>query len=215
MKAGLTPFGSELPPDIRLHNESSPSIPSFTRALPPLPQARALFDHFVCCLQPSFGVLHVPSTRALLEQIYQSILDSEELSPAGLALLFSIFAGAALAWTPQLLDTLHSSKDEAKASLNAYVHVVLLIVDTKLQDTSPSTLALQAITTLCHVLSHMDGFSDKVNMLRIRTLLMARSVQLHRLDTARKRDERRAKGCNPIEVEVQRRIWWHMVSSDW
>ncbi|KAL5357893.1 hypothetical protein BJX96DRAFT_163378 [Aspergillus floccosus] len=215
MKAGLTPFGYELPPDIRLHNELSPSIASFTRSLPPLPQARALFDHFVCCLQPSFGVLHVPSTRALLEQIYQSILDSEELNPAGLALLFSIFAGAALAWTPQLLDTLHSNNEEAKASLNAYVHTVLLIVDTKLQNSSPSTLALQAITTLSHVLSHMDGFSDKLNMLRIRTLLMARSVQLHRLDTARKRDERRANGCNPIEVEVQRRIWWHMVSSDW
>ncbi|VUC27300.1 unnamed protein product [Clonostachys rosea] len=44
---------------------------------------------------------------------------------------------------------------------------------------------------------------------------MARLLQLHRLDTAKAREERQRSGCNVIEVEVQRRIWWHMVADDW
>ncbi|CAG9982285.1 unnamed protein product [Clonostachys byssicola] len=38
---------------------------------------------------------------------------------------------------------------------------------------------------------------------------------LHRLDTAKAREERQRNGCNEIELEVQRRIWWHMVADDW
>ncbi len=46
-------------------------------------------------------------------------------------------------------------------------------------------------------------------------MLMARAMEIHRLDTAKSIEQRRVKGCNMIEIEVQRRIWWHMVASDW
>ncbi|KAL4897040.1 hypothetical protein BDV59DRAFT_169655 [Aspergillus ambiguus] len=215
LKTAVTPFGTQMPPDIRFYHESFPNIASIARCLPPLMQARMLFSHFVCCLQPSFCVLHVPSTRALLEQIYHAILEGEELSPAGLVLLFSIFAGAALAWTPSLLDSLNVSETENKVTLNTYIQLVLSIVDTKLQDDASSTLSLLAMTTSSYVLSYMDGFSDKVNLLRTRTLLMARGMQIHRLDTSRRKEERRINGYNLVEIEVQRRIWWYIVSSDW
>jgi hypothetical protein len=40
-------------------------------------------------------------------------------------------------------------------------------------------------------------------------------MKIHRLDTPRYREERQKNGADMVDVEVKRRVWWHMVSSDW
>lgn len=150
-----------------------------------------------------------------MEQTYQSMLEGDEPSIINLLLLFSIFTGAALAGTPQLLEKLNSTKAEAKAAATAYTRLAMSILDNTHQPVAPSTTALAAISNLAHVLGNSSGLSFIVQMLRIRCLFMARAMEIHRLDTAKSREERRLKGCNMIEIEVQRRIWWNMVASDW
>lgn len=45
---------------------------------------------------------------------------------------------------------------------------------------------------------------------------MARIMQIHRLDTAQSRKARRAqRDWDLVQVEQQRRVWWHMVANDW
>lgn len=166
-------------------------------------------------MQPTFGVLHIPSTKALLEKTYDSLLEVEEPSAANLMLLFSIFAGAALVWTPRLLERLQSTREEAKAAFKAYARLALDILEHPRLFIQASTTALVAIGTMAHLLMNTDGFPLKVHVLRHRCLLMAREMQVHRVDTAKSREERRLKGCNMIDIEVQRRVWWNMVASDW
>lgn len=149
-----------------------------------------------------------------MEQIYQSIFEGEEPSMTNLLLLFSIFASAAIAWTPQLLEKLNSTQAEAKAAFTAYSRLAMSILDNH-RPVAPSTTALAAIGNLIHLLINVNGFHVKVHSLRFRCLLMARAMKIHCLDTVKAREERRLKGCNMIEIEVQRRIWWNMVASDW
>jgi hypothetical protein len=215
-----TPFGFHLLSASQNHgtgfdNECFPDMEYISRRLPPRTQARELFSHFLRTMQPTFGVLHIPSTQALMEQIYESMLEGEEPSSTNLVLLLSIFAGAALVWTPQLLEKLSATSAEAKAAFASYGRLAISILDNIVQPVAPSTVALEAIITLTHVLSNADGFPDKVQMLRTRALFMARAIQIHRLDTVKNSEERRLEECNMVEIEVQRRIWWHMVSSDW
>ncbi|KAJ5579515.1 uncharacterized protein N7459_005500 [Penicillium hispanicum] len=193
----------------------APSIIELTRKLPPLRQARELVNHFASTLQPTVGVLHVPSTRDLVEKIYQSLLEGEDPSWADLMLLFSIFAGAALAWTPGLLEILNATREEAMAAFKAYTHYAYAILDHPTYPLQPSTTALVAMSIMAHLVMNTDGIPMKVPMLRQRCLLMSRELQIHRLDTAKSREERRLNGCDEIDVEVQRRIWWNMVASDW
>jgi len=40
-------------------------------------------------------------------------------------------------------------------------------------------------------------------------------MSVDRLDTRKSREERAQKGCNMIELEVQRRVWWNLVGFDW
>ena len=173
-----------------------------------------LFDHYALVFQPTFGVLHIPSTRTRMENTYHSMLEGEEPLAADLMLLFGIFSSAALAWTPQLLDQMDASREEARSAFIAYVRLALCILDHPglLQ---PSTTALVAIATVAHVVMNADGFPIKVYMLRHRCLLMSRELGIHRLDTAKSIEERRIKGCDVIDVEVKRRVWWNMVASDW
>ncbi|KAJ5103368.1 hypothetical protein N7532_003897 [Penicillium argentinense] len=185
------------------------------RCLPPLRQARELFNHFANTLQPTFGVLHIPTARNLMEKTYKCMLEGEEPHVADLMLMFAIFAGAALVWTPRVLEDLNTTKAGAKAAFMAYVRTALAILEHPDQLIQPSTTALVAIGTLGHLLMNTDGFPIKVHLLRHRCLLMSRDMQIHRLDTAQSREERRIKGCDMIDVEVQRRAWWNMVASDW
>jgi hypothetical protein len=186
-----------------------------SRNLPPLRQARQLFSHFATTLQPTFGVLHIPSTNILMERTYEGLLEGEAPSAENLMLLFSIFAGAALVWTPQLLVKLQSTREEAKAAFKAYARLALDILDHPSRLIQASTTSLVAIATMAHLLMNTDGYPFKVHLLRHRCLLMSREMQIHRLDTAKSCEERRLKGCNMIDVEVQRRVWWNMVASDW
>ncbi|RDW68946.1 Zn(II)2Cys6 transcription factor [Aspergillus mulundensis] len=211
----LLQFGTPIPANSPLATLLDLNVPLLTKFLPSLEQATDLFNHFARCLQPTFGVLHIPSTRTLMQQLYQVLLDGDEPDLASLALVYAIFAGAALAWTTEFLEALHATPAEAKTAFSTYSRVALLILDDHQQALPLSTIALEALCTLGYVLTHTDGFSHKLQTLRIRQLLMARALQIHRLDSAKCIEERRLKGCNLIETEVKRRIWWHMVASDW
>ncbi|KAJ5609070.1 hypothetical protein N7528_009637 [Penicillium herquei] len=194
---------------------NSPSIVELARKLPPLWQAKELFNHFAAVIQPTIGVLHIPSTRRMIEKIYEGILDGQQPPAADLMLTFSIFAGAVLGWTPVLLGKLSSTSEEAQSALISYSRLALAILDHDAQILEPSTTALVAIVNLGHILMNTDCFPLRVHTLRNHCLLMARELSLHRLDTAKAREERRLKGCNMIDVEVQRRAWWNLVASDW
>jgi hypothetical protein len=149
-----------------------------------------------------------------MEQTYHTILEGDEPTLANLLLLFSIFAGATLAWTPQLLQKLHATPEEAKAALIAYTHLAMAILDRSVR-LPPSTIALAAMGNLSSVVTNSDGYRLQNHVIRVRCILMTREMQIHRLDTARSCEERRINGFDGVEIEIQRRVWWHMVASDW
>lgn len=194
------------------HEQNSAYLVFAISCLPNLDQTRDLFDHFFDTTHPNFGVLHVPSTRAILEESYHRLRLGKALEAGTLLLLLSIISSAAFIWTPDLLKKLYITPSEAKDLHVAYSHLALGLLD---YDLPPSTTALAGISTLTYLHTNAEGLLDKVHLLRARGLLMARAMRIHCLDTPKSREHRRLNGCDGIEVEVQRRIWWHMVSSDW
>ncbi|KAJ6437418.1 endonuclease/exonuclease/phosphatase [Purpureocillium lavendulum] len=185
--------------------------------LPPLAQARELFHHFAQKCQPNWGVLHIPSARALLERTYDSLEGSEPVDVADLLLLFSVFAAAAFSWTSSLLSRLSSTPAEARAAFAAYNRLALSILENDVSPVKPSTTALAALSNLAHLGTNSRGLSDNVLCLRLKCLVMARSMGVDRLDTRKSREGRSqdTKGCNMVELEVQRRVWWNLVGFDW
>lgn len=213
-----TPIELNVPSVSHINNQvSNAHLMTILRRLPSRSQATALLDHFVRCVQPTFCVLHVPSIRQLVDNTYQAMMaergKQQQQPPSGdaLALSFSIFSGATLTWTPDLLGTLGTTPQGAKEAFATYTDVAVSLSEC----VGPSTVSLQAISLLVHILTGADGFGEKVHQLRSRGFFLARTMQLHRLDTPQNRDARRREGYDEVELEVQRRIWWNMATSDW
>lgn len=79
----------------------------------------------------------------------------------------------------------------------------------------PSVQALQTIVSLAHLGAQIDGPSGSFATLGLLGLRMAQAMNIHRLDSGPSRDERRKNGADMVALETKKRIWWHMVASDW
>ncbi|KAF5259108.1 hypothetical protein FOXYS1_10288 [Fusarium oxysporum] len=133
-----------------------------------------------------------------------------------LLLLFSIFAGAALAWTDELLHRLEATKENAVSAFDCYFHSALSIIEEPCTPLPPSVTAVSAISTLAHVAINSDDVVPaKALDLRSRCYNMCREMMIHRLDSPAAQKERVVSPANNIDLEVQRRVWWNMVASDW
>ncbi|KAF4457256.1 hypothetical protein F53441_820 [Fusarium austroafricanum] len=213
-----TPFSSHTSNKLpTLYYPSSTQLNDLVSKLPPLEQANTLFDHFVATIHPTFGVLHIPSTKVLMHGTY-AIANGGKETPKieNVLLLFSIFAGAALAWTDDLLHKLEASKENATLAFECYIENALSIAEDNRTPLSPSVTAISAISTLSHVAINSDDvLPTRVMHLRNRCYLMCREMMIHRLDSPSAQKEREVTGSNAIELEVQRRIWWSMAASDW
>jgi hypothetical protein len=183
--------------------------------LPKKEQSIELLDYFAKSLQPTFGVLHIPSTRRLIEQTYADIMVDKEPNADLVLLLFAICASCALTWMPELLEKMGVTPSNAKVGFRSYCDLFISFLDALSPPLAPSTVALEALLLLTHLLSNTDNRLDQVYTLQARALWMTRALQIHRLDTKRNCERRQIEGCDQIEIELQRRIWWYMVSSDW
>lgn len=133
-----------------------------------------------------------------------------------LLMLFSIFAGAALAWTDELLHKLEATKENAVSAFDCYFHSALSIIEEPCTPLPPSVTAVSAISTLAHVAINSDDVVPaKALDLRSRCYNMCREMMIHRLDSPAAQKERDVSPANNIDLEVQRRVWWNMVASDW
>ncbi|KPI34510.1 uncharacterized protein AB675_11044 [Cyphellophora attinorum] len=185
--------------------------------LPPLAEAEILFEHFSRVMHPTLGVLHLPSIRTLLRDAYAAAAVGGDLDVSCLLLLLSVFAGAAMVWTPELGVSLAASEAQAIAAYKQYVRQALAMLDHARQPLKPSTMSLAAIATLSHVVANHDVLTSQSNvmLLRSRCVMLARQLGVDSLDTHVKRAARQIQRPNMIEIEVQRRVWWFIVSSDW
>lgn len=174
--------------------------------LPAKQQAMDLFEHFVKNVDCNYRVLHVPSARMLVEQTYQRLFEGEEPDLTVLLLLFSIFASGSFFSTKSL---------RVRDGFNHFSRIAVSLVEQGPPTIQPSVTALQAISILTHLFTNCDGFSITFHLLRNAGLHMAQTLRIHQLDTTSSCQERKFKGANPVDVEIQRRLWWHIVSSDW
>lgn len=74
--------------------------------------------------------------------------------------------------------------------------------------------AVQATILLTFQFCHFEGLSPHTRLLHTSAFTMARELGLHRID-APGSERLDAAQVNAIELEVSRKVWWHLVSTDW
>jgi hypothetical protein len=146
--------------------------------------------------------------------MYADLGENRPPSPTHLSFFLCIFAGSAYVSKEKFQfesRSLQGYSQIALAELWAR-RAVSLVTEPPVP---PSVEALQTIVSLAHLCTQIEGVSGSFGTLGMLAIQMARAMNIHRLDSRPSREERRKNGADMVAVETKRRIWWHMVASDW
>ncbi|KAL4809096.1 hypothetical protein BDV18DRAFT_94673 [Aspergillus unguis] len=184
------------------------------RELPTYEDAEMLLDNFIKTIDASYRMLHVPTTWQSLRDCYTNLKNGGLPSPTQVSFFLGIFAGSVYASKNDLyFETTALQNYPQQALAERWVKQAVLLLTNP--PVPPSVQALQTCMNLAHLCTQIEGLSGSFGILSVTGLQMARSMKIHQLDSAPCRGQRREQGADMVEVEVKRRIWWHMVASDW
>lgn len=184
------------------------------REFPTYSDAEMLLDLFTKTVNAIYPILHIPSAWLWLKELYANINADRLPSATQLAFFLAIFAGAVYISKNDLLFETASLSGRSKMALaESWLKQAVFLLT---QPPVPaSTQALQTFAHLAHLCSQIEGLTGSLGILSTTGTHMAKSMKIHRLDTPRYREERLKNGADMVDIEVKRRIWWHIVASDW
>lgn len=184
------------------------------RDLPTYKDAAALLDKYTETVDATYRTLHRPTAWHLLRVLYADLAANRLPTPTQLSFFLCIFAGSA--YVSKAKFQFESPYLRGRSQIALAEHwarqAVSLVTDPAVP---PSVEALQTIVSLAHLGAQIEGPSGSFGTLGLLGLRMAQAMNIHRLDSQPSRDERRKNGADMVALEVKRRIWWHMVASDW
>ena len=173
-----------------------------------------LLRHFVNTVDAIYRVFHVPTTWNWLKDLYADVTPNKPPSATQLSFFLSVFATSVYVSRVDFQFETVALRGQSKIALAGlwFKQAVVLLTKPRVP---ASTQALQAIMTLVHLGSQIESVSGIFPLLSGFGFQMARSMRIHRLDTAPLREERRKNGADMVDLEMKRRVWWHMAISDW
>lgn len=75
---------------------------------------------------------------------------------------------------------------------------------------------LQATMIVAHTLPNLDqDASVRAFFVHGTMVSQGRHMGLHCIDSSRNREDRQLNGFDPVELEMKRRLWWHLAAYDW
>ncbi|KUJ13394.1 uncharacterized protein LY89DRAFT_157850 [Mollisia scopiformis] len=179
--------------------------------LPQYSEAKILIDKFVRDIDHVHHVVHTPWLPDILDEVYQCLNQQGQVKPGSILLLLGIFASATHVWVNNDCEHgLFSTCTEANVQSPLWVKAVEDVLDISHRTTSISVEGIQGISLATFVLLNMEGYSRRCRSLFNMAFLLARELRMHVIDHPAS-----DKPLNTVRAEVERRVWWYLVASEW
>ncbi|KAF2686189.1 hypothetical protein K458DRAFT_363820 [Lentithecium fluviatile CBS 122367] len=179
-------------------------LPSYERAV----QLLDFYAHNVCW---TYHFVHVPTLRRHLQQTYQYLEQDGSPEPSVLALLCSVFALAKY-FTHQQGTGNEVPGEQGYGTLVALTSRALS--QARHLD-HPTLESIQAVLLLASSLLLNTGATTAFRILLTAMYMSAQALLIHQIDSPKNQQQRRNTAYDHVELEMKRRIWWHIASSDW
>jgi Fungal specific transcription factor domain len=167
------------------------------------------FDH----IDWIYRIIHVPTVRNIFNMLYMN-LENGQRSPYGyVAFISTIFASSAFFCSSSC--GLFLDRDTAVAHarrLSLLAQDALTAADCMAH---PTIETLQSLVILTQWLMPNIGAIATLRTFSSTLMNTARSLGIHLTDSPDNKRWRAQNEVNWVEVEVKRRIWWHIASTDW
>lgn len=183
--------------------------------IPPEKEALMLLDDYVNSASNVYHILHVPSTQTMFKDIYARLSQNQVVKAAHMALLLNIIATGAYFWEVSTTTPFKGLEQATKVSL-MWSKWALDVLETSRRTTFGSVEDIQATILSLHLITNFEGFTSRVRCLHSLALSMSKDLSIHQLDSPRNiRRLAEKPQTNYIDLEVKRRIWWYLVTTDW
>ena len=169
-----------------------------------------LIEHFFQEINWMVHLVHVPTVRKHLHTFYNDMEDQQSPNFAHLALITTIFTlSAYFCSSASALNTHRKSDIHQWAALARHALSAAECL------ANPSFETLQSICLILHHIIPNVGSISAVRILTVTVVSLARTLSIDRVDSTSNKKLREGRVINWAEIEVKRRVWWHIVSIDW
>ncbi|KAH8433906.1 Zn(II)2Cys6 transcription factor [Aspergillus melleus] len=219
MKRGLLSIGSPNSPSgaqsslpMREWNASreNPATINLIHFVPTRQEATALFRYYSKYVDYLYHIIILKRAEAQINGVYECIERGSPVKLDHLALLFSIAASALY------LQLSSESSPYSEICCQEFTFLTGAALIQNNHSASPTLEGLQAVMLVVHYVCNLSSH-ESVSALFIHGAVVsqAKSLMLHCIDSPRTREARDQSKVDPVEVEIKRRLWWDITSSEW
>lgn len=182
------------------------------RILPTLEQARTLLDFYIKDINWAQHIIHVPTTRQDVETVYADLAVAKVPSLSHTVLITSLMIIAAYFWPSNERPDFPAG--ERMVCYSRWIALVQRVLWETNHLTSPTLEVLQAKLLLTHFLPVASQTTSRSTQHKL-LVEGAHILQLHRIDAPRHVRLRAKNGCDMVKIEIERRVWWSILITDW
>lgn len=210
-----------VPLDLISKRELEPSCLSIRQRrilLPSYTDARVLFDRYAKYICHFHHIIHLPTLRKILEAFYQKLSQSQTVDTDHGALLLSIFATVVCytKWTEPDSVPIDISTERHNV-FQLWFRSALDLLDHSRRVLQASIEIVQTSIIIVFLDYNLEGFTSRTRAILAQGLHSAKELSMHRIDSPQATRRRAASTTidSMIDLEMKRRIWWHLVATDW
>ncbi|KAH7370091.1 hypothetical protein BKA65DRAFT_602631 [Rhexocercosporidium sp. MPI-PUGE-AT-0058] len=181
--------------------------------LPTRAQGEIMFEYYLDNINWMYHVIHVPTVWKRFDSLYTSIETGQNPDHAHLALIVTLFALSAYFSTEA--SGLYFKHSESMIYSRRWTILAQEALSATNCLAEPSIETLQSLILISQHMMANIGAIATLRTLSATIMHTARTMSLHTLDTARNKRQRENSVVDYVDLEVKRRIWWHIVSTDW
>ncbi|CEJ55585.1 hypothetical protein PMG11_01836 [Penicillium brasilianum] len=183
--------------------------------LPLHEESKQIVDKYLTDITFLHHVVHGPSVRALVDELYGNLSTKSPVKLGQVSLLLAILANTVFFWTEQdmhrtVFPSVMSANDLSKRWMAASFEVLEYSRFT----CSESLEDIQALIIVAFLVCNIVGITSQARYLFSTAVSIAWQLSLHRIDH-KHNAELSVPHPSSVKAEIGRRVWWYLVATDW
>jgi hypothetical protein len=186
--------------------------------LPLYEEAKQIVDKYLTEITYIHHVVHDPSVREMLDDLYKNLNDQRPIKIGQVSLLLAILSSTTFFWTERDMHTpLFTSVEKANSQFTTWMKLALEVLEYSRRTRSDSLEDVQATIIVCFAICNVVGITSQVRSLFYTANSMAWNLGLHRIDHPHNEESPEHQFLAPktVRAEIGRRVWWYLVATDW
>lgn len=166
-------------------------------------------------MDPVQPLVHIPTARCSIQRLYQRLQSGEWIDPNDTVLLLSMHISILAYWgLADNSNPLFVTSQQARKVAIYWLRTVLDIFEHVRRSTSANLETVQSHILCLFLLYHIEGYSPKIRSILASAIAAAKEIGMHKTDSHIHTTSEDSQ-ADVIDREMRRRVWWHLVSTDW